>query len=101
MKPIFPEMPENKAFALELPKWPQFLMTGKDLSPERALEIIFLSDEFVNNIGMHPRLREHGIRDEICDQFFARVKTWVDSNKSRIEKQTLAKLEELKKSKKT
>ena len=89
MKPSFPEMPENKAFALELPKWPQFLMTGKDLM------------SMAHNIGLPASIREHGIRDEICDQYFARVRTWVDANRSRIEEISRREAEGFKKRKKT
>ena len=36
----------------ELPKWPQVFLTGKDVSKEQALDILFRTDQFINSLGV-------------------------------------------------
>ena len=35
-----------------LPKWPQVFLTGKDVSKEQALDILFRTDQFINSLGV-------------------------------------------------
>jgi hypothetical protein len=41
------EITQEAAFDFGLPKWPQMLVTGKDISVEQAKEIIFATDSFL------------------------------------------------------
>ena len=40
---------KEEAFRRELPKWPQMLVVGKDITVEQAKEIIFATDSQLVN----------------------------------------------------